>query len=134
MRLPKSCPTTPLLLLSGADVGELIENSAPWVGKLTFLCMLRKPNNTATCTFMEKTVLVQFLKRSRPVTVHGNKKELISRIKEDFHDLVNAEDELLLQRKDEEWGGEFVDIAEGEEVPDRSVIKVTVVDKVFPFN
>ena len=80
---------------------------------------------------MEKTVLVQFLKRSRPVSVHGNKKELISRIKEDFHDLVNAEDELLLQRKDEEWGGEFVDIAEGEEVPDRSV---TVVDKVFPFN
>ena len=39
--------------------------------------------------------------------------------------MVNAEDELLLQRKDEEWGGEFVDIAEGEQVPDRSVIKVT---------
>ena len=33
---------------------------------------------------------------------------------------------MQLQMKNEEWGGEFVDVQPGEEVPDRSIIKTSV--------
>ena len=35
-----------------------------------------------------------------------------------------SKDELILQIKDESWGGEFVDLQEKESVPDHSVLRV----------
>ena len=40
--------------------------------------------------------------------------------------LPAAKCDLLLQIKDDNWGGMFVDIVEGHSIPDRSVVKVVV--------
>ena len=37
---------------------------------------------------------------------------------------------LLIQRKDEDWGGLWVDVEDDDEVPDRSLLKVLVSFKV----
>ena len=38
--------------------------------------------------------------------------------------MPSAKGPLLIQIKDEEWGGEFVDLKPGQEVSDRGVLKV----------
>ena len=65
-----------------------------------------------------KTVLVSFCDRKRPVTFTSGNKEtssLICAFKETFADVLGEESEntspdVLLQVKDEDWEGEYVDI------------------------
>ena len=79
---------------------------------------------------VSKTVLVAFRDNKRPVTFISDNREtetdsLICAFKETFADVLGDESihEVLLQIKDEDWGGEFVDL-QGDSVSDRAVVKV----------
>ena len=50
---------------------------------------------------------------------------LVEQIRASYRGRINFEDDITLQLKDEEWGGEFVDYF-GDSVPDRSVVRVVV--------
>lgn len=83
-----------------------------------------------------KTILVSFRDRKRPVTFTSGNKEtssLICAFKETFADVLGEESEntspdVLLQVKDEDWGGEYVDIL-GDTVQDRAVVKALLASK-----
>ena len=85
-----------------------------------------------------KTVLVYFRDRRRPVTFPSGNNEtssLICAFKETFADALGEErestsldHEVLLQMKNEDWGGEYVDI-QGDTVPDRIVVKALLASK-----
>ena len=55
-----------------------------------------------------------------------NQRELVPTIRRSFADVPRVANgyKLLVQIKDEEWGGEFVDMKEGQAIPDRSVLNV----------
>ena len=84
----------------------------------------------------EKTVLVLFGERKRPVTFlsgGGNETQsLIESVGEVFKDVLGTDSghrgKLLLQQKSEEWEGEFVDIPECGTVSDRAVLKLSMID------
>ena len=70
-----------------------------------------------------KLALVRFGIFSCVVTFN-NHDDLVKVITSTFNDVPSAKGPLLIQIKDEEWGGEFVDLRPGQEVSDRSVLKV----------
>lgn len=76
-----------------------------------------------------KKVLVQLGSYNRVVAVDGGSRSereaLISSIRETFSDKIEDNDAVVLQMKDEEWGGAFVDYFE-DRVPDKSVLRVIV--------
>ncbi len=67
-------------------------------------------------------VLVRFGDRCRPVQFTGD--ELHLKIRE-----VNQQEDFFLQIKDEEWGGEFVDISDEQQIPDKSVLNIFLLKK-----
>ena len=82
-----------------------------------------------------KRVLVQIGSNKRPVVFpsEGDGGELLQLKKaviDTFRDVLNTTDanDLLVQVKSEEWGGEFVDILETDVISDKSVIKVTTAE------
>ena len=56
----------------------------------------------------------------------NNHDDLVQVITSTFNDVPSAKGPLLIQIKVEEWGGEFVDLRPGQEVPDQSVLSVVV--------
>ena len=81
----------------------------------------------------QKTVLVCFGERKRPVTYtmderKSEKESLLSAVNEVFADVEGIGDdaEHLVQVKNEQWGGEFVDLKDEEKIPDRAVVRVVV--------
>ena len=59
----------------------------------------------------EKTVLVCFLGRNRPVRYAGSLENLAGTTKAAFRDVLGASDPVLFfQLRDEDWGGLFVDV------------------------
>ena len=77
------------------------------------------------------TVLVCHKERRRPIKLiyGGSHGDLEAEVRAAFSDLIDNEETLLLQIKDETWQGLFVDIALDQAIPDRSVIQVIVVDR-----
>ena len=79
----------------------------------------------------QRTVLVMFGQRTRPVSFEtgtsalDTQKALIASIKSAFDDQLAPTSSLILQIRDEEWGGVFVDLI-SQDVPDRSVVKIFV--------
>ena len=72
-----------------------------------------------------KQVLVRMGSNSRVIKIHRDD-ELKSKICSTFADIprvVNAS-KFVIQLKDEEWGGEFVDLREDQEMPDHSILNV----------
>lgn len=76
-----------------------------------------------------KSVLVLYKDFCRVVqldsTFPSEKESLLAGIRVVFGDRIAAGDRLTLQKKDESWGGLFVDFF-GDEIEDRSVFKVIV--------
>ena len=78
-----------------------------------------------------KTVLLCLGDRKREVAFASKdgREALTRAVREVFNDVLSDDDDsdgqLLLEIKNEEWNGEFVDLVS--EVPDRSVLKVVVV-------
>ena len=75
-----------------------------------------------------KEVLVCLGERKRGVSFASGdpdeeREALLQAIVEAFVD-VKIRDDLVLQLKSEEWGGEFVDLKANQEIPDRAVLKV----------
>ena len=80
----------------------------------------------------KKTVLACLGERKREVTftAEGDKmKALTDAIKRVYADKLQIDGELVIQLKDENWGGEFVD-ASTTTIPDRGVVKVIDVNEV----
>ena len=72
-----------------------------------------------------RPVLVRLGHHSRVVEFSSNDdlKTAIFRVFSDVPRVANAST-LVLQLKSSEWGGEFVDLREGQAIPDRSVLNV----------
>ncbi len=76
----------------------------------------------------EKTVLACFGERKREVTFSASDdgddlQALLAAIKAVYHDVIKMDAELVVQLKNENWAGEFLDI-KGSTIPDKAVIKV----------
>lgn len=76
-----------------------------------------------------KKVLVCLGENRREVMFSGNAKDLLEGVVEVFSDVLSAQkisaSQLVLQLKNEDWGGDFLDIDKvTAEIPDKSVIKV----------
>ena len=69
-------------------------------------------------------VLVRVGPCSRVIHIES-KRELVAAIRCSFSDVPRvANADLIIQIKDEEWGGEFVDLKEDQVIPNRSVLNV----------
>ena len=79
-----------------------------------------------------KRVLVGVEGINRPVAYSGTNKDLESAIVEAFRDRLCkdtwADKELVVEIRDEEWNGAFVQLID-QEVADRSVLRARVIDK-----
>ena len=79
------------------------------------------------------TVLVLFGQHTHPVSFvpgtnqEGNQKAMLTAILSAFSDKLPPKSSLILQIRDDEWGGMFVDLI-FQEILDRSVVKVLVDD------
>ena len=147
MHLSMYCPTTPLPGARGVMTGGLTGKSMPHVGAfdisvfwlqyanirnfwsranesswLIDSCMCSKVDKMAATS---KQVLVPMGSNSRVIKIQSDD-ELKLKICSTFADIprvVNAS-KFVIQLKDEEWGGEFVDLREDQEIPDRSILNV----------
>lgn len=86
---------------------------------------------------VEKTVLVCFCERSRPITFTSGGSDsksdpelVMKHFFTTFEDQITKSgaqrNELFLQIKEEEWGNEFVDVSRERVISDRSVLKVVM--------
>ena len=79
-----------------------------------------------------KSILVQFGEHRRPLSIPANQNveaaNLKERVRTAFMDVI-AEADFFLQLKDDEWGGEFVDLV-GQEIPDHSILRVMICQQV----
>lgn len=75
----------------------------------------------------KKAVLVSFKERNR--VVHFSGSDLLPAVREVFSDVLDETVQLVLQLKDESWGGVFIDLQDRLDlVQDRSVLRI-IVDK-----
>ena len=81
-----------------------------------------------------KTVLVCFEQWKRPVTFNGGVQVLTEAMKTAFQDVLPADDNspLVLQVKNEDWGGEFVDVIRDDDISDRSVVRTVFSSSARP--
>ena len=84
----------------------------------------------------EKTVLCRLGERRREVIYRkeDGKAELLTlteAVRSVFSDVIAESSRLILQKKNENWEGEFLDIQEAESIPDHTVIR-GVVEKPSP--
>ena len=72
-----------------------------------------------------KQVLVHMRSNSRVIKIQSDD-ELKLKIRFTFADIPRVVNVLkfIIQFKDEEWGGEFVDLREDQETPDRRILNV----------
>ena len=77
-----------------------------------------------------KNVLVSYRGRKRPVSFcsepSDERKSLVAAIGDTFKDVVNDgfSDDVVVQMKSEDWGGEFVDVPKDAVIPDRAVLQI----------
>ena len=78
----------------------------------------------------DKRVLVEIGSNRRPVVFKPESGRELEKLKqaivESFRDVLNTTEDLLVQVKSEEWGGEFVDVLDSDSIPDKSIIKARV--------
>lgn len=73
----------------------------------------------------KKDVLVVLGEHRRPVSfVDSGKGELLSAIRKAFQ--VEGNCRVFVQIKNEEWGGEFTDVVEGQVIANRSILRAVV--------
>ena len=87
---------------------------------------------SGACGECRKRVLVSAFSRTREVAFVSDGSEsdetvLKKEVSEAFKDVIPPKNLFFFQRKALEWDGEFVDLASGQEVPDRSILKVVAV-------
>ena len=81
------------------------------------------------------TVLVRYASRCRPVSLPAgsDERELRVNIRNVFGDVLSVGQQFFLQIKDDNWGGEFIDVPEGMKVANRSVFRLLLQEEVLPF-
>lgn len=76
----------------------------------------------------KKAVLVSFKDRNR--VVHFTGSDLVPAVREVFCDLLNDAADIVLQLKDDSWGGVYIDLQDRIDlVQDRSVLRI-IVDQI----
>ncbi len=73
-----------------------------------------------------KSVLISFGERRREVTFSGGVESLYAQTNHVFGDVLQEKRINVLQLKNEEWEGQFVDIKQETVVPDKSVLRAFV--------
>jgi len=92
-------------------------------------------NSHVVSTEMEKKVLISFKGRKRTLSFTSSGRnpdndEILKAFITLFKDQLQftgeaaTPDQFFLQRKDEEWGGEFVDVQPTDDVADHSILQV----------
>lgn len=81
----------------------------------------------------EKKVLVCFGERKRIVCISSNsqsdEEQLRTNACEIFKDVIpTGMESIFFQVKDEQWGGEFLDLTEGQVIEDRSIVNMIIVN------
>ena len=71
----------------------------------------------------------------KPVSLpaRSDERELRVNIRNVFGDVLSVGQQFFLQTKDDNWGGEFIDVPEGMKVADRSVFRLLLQEEVLPF-
>ena len=79
------------------------------------------------------TVLVRCGNRCRPITKPGgsDERELRVNIRNVLEDMLSPGQQFFLQIKDDDWGGEFIDVPDGMKVADRSVFRLLLEEEVL---
>lgn len=74
-----------------------------------------------------KQVLVRVGVSNRVVSLSSDE-DLFPEIRRVFSDLpeLASDSKLIVQIKDEEWGGAFVDLSDGQKIPHKSVLNVAI--------
>ena len=78
-------------------------------------------------TSCEKRVLVTFGKRTRVIAFDEGDEEprkVLALAKNVFKDFISEQEQFFLKIKDEEWGGEFVDVMPGQKLPHKSHLEM----------
>ena len=78
---------------------------------------------------MSKKVLVEY-NESRKAVTFDTDCDMKESIKQCFCIQLGDTQHLIVQKRNEEWGGQWVDVEEQEEIPDKSFLKVLVSSKV----
>ena len=73
------------------------------------------------------TCLVILRDHSRTVAFK-KQEDLVQRVTEQFSDVITEHQCFFLQIEKAEWNGRFVDLQNEDEVPDKSVVKVILVE------
>ena len=83
----------------------------------------------------EVSVLVRYGSRCRRIVLSSgsSESELRVNIRDVFGDLLGAEQRFFLQLKDDDWGGEFIDVPDGLKVADRSVFRLLLQEVCHTF-
>lgn len=85
-----------------------------------------------TCNMSaDKKVLVCFGDRKRTISIPvgvdiSDEESLRNNAYEVFQDLLSPSIPIVFQLKDEEWGGEFVDLLSGQAIEDKSIVKMII--------
>ena len=79
----------------------------------------------------DKKILVCFGERKRTINIPGediksDEESLRTNAYEVFRDLLSPSTPIVFQLKDEEWGGEFVDLLSDQAIEDRSIVKMII--------
>ena len=85
-------------------------------------------------------LLVSFNEHNRIVHFSGSSmSDLVVAVKAAFIDIFDKTAQLVLQLKDESWGGAYIDVQDIESIKDRSVLRVFLEKKqseevtLYPF-
>lgn len=78
----------------------------------------------------KKTVLVSLNERNRVVEFSGSlMSDFVCTVKDAFADVLKKPAHIVLQIKDENWGGVFIDVQSMEAIKDRSILRVIVEER-----
>ena len=75
-----------------------------------------------------KAVLVSLHERNRVVYFSGSKRgDLLPAVETAFADLLGNSENWVLQLKDDNWGGVFIDLQD-QDIPERSVLRIVLLE------
>ena len=82
----------------------------------------------------EISVLVHLGDHSRVVKTEAVVEAVQTRVLFTFGDVITPEtrsEDIILKMKDENWGGVFIDVQDQQPIPDKSVLKAVISQKVY---
>ena len=77
----------------------------------------------------ERVALVEFGESARVVSFEGSRKrDVLPRVLDAYRDVITPDSSVLIQVRNEEWG-EYIDVKDDQEIPDRSKLRIRVIER-----